>query len=206
MVDCCVLLIDYPGSPDTKEDSQVVQQIWKETVWLTALFTYSTVSDVALKLVDCIEIEQDYLLFHATSYKCFSSYHGLEYLVFLLVLLVLLFPLLVVVVTRKRYLELKAENEAVAGVFKDTFWWWEGMLMARRLVLVILSVLPISLVERQALLACTCIVNLAAHLFCLPFNHDRVNTCESLILFVLSLISVVSMLKHQVTCTGISST
>merc|ERR1712166_934673 len=82
--------------------------------------------------------------------------------------------------------------------FKDKFWWWEGMLMGRRLLLIILSVLPVSVIHRQALLSCGCIMILSLQVHCQPFHADGVNLCESAMLICLAMISVLSSLQYQV--------
>ena len=165
-------------------------------MWLVLLFVYCPVSLVALQLLDCRKIGEHYLAFYATEYHCFSSYHGLQYLLFVLVLCVVLFPGLVV---------LDIWNHRRAGTdtnltypFKEDFWWWEGMLMGRRLVLIVLSVLPISIVDRQALLTCACITICVIQVQCHPFLAERVNICEATVLFCLALISVLTSLQHQV--------
>ena len=70
--------------------------------------------------------------------------------------------------------------------------------MSRRLVLVAFSMLPITLAERQALLACSCVVILWIQVHCQPFKSNEINFCEAAMLFFLTLISVLSMLKEQV--------
>jgi hypothetical protein len=181
---------------DVAPDEPVASKIWKDMMWLVLLFVYSPVSLVALQLLDCRKIGEHYLAYYATEYHCFSSYHGLQYLLFVLVLCVVLFPGLVV---------LDIWNHRRAGTdtkltypFKEDFWWWEGMLMGRRLVLIVLSVLPISITVRQALLTCACIMVLSLQVHCWPFHSQSVNICESTVLFCLALISVLTMLQHQV--------
>ena len=183
---------DAPDEPVTP----VASKIWKDLLWLVLLFIYSPVSLVTLQLLDCRKIGEHYLAYYATEYHCFSSYHGLQYLLFVLVLCVVLFPGLVV---------LDIWNHRRAGTdtkltypFKEDFWWWEGMLMGRRLVLIVLSVLPISIVDRQALLTCACVMVLSLQVHCRPFLAERVNICESTVLFCLALISVLTTLQHQV--------
>ena len=85
-------------------------------------------------------------------------------------------------------------------IFKNDFWWWEGVLMSRRLVLIGLSVLPISLIERQTLLACASALVVVTHLQCQPFVDSNVNRCETILLFCLLIISILSMLEQQVRC------
>ena len=166
-------------------------RIWLETLWLSALFVYSSVSEVTLKLFDCREIGGESLLYYATSYRCFSG--GLQYLSYVLGAVVLWFPIAVIIHGFKHRFK-------GSRIFKDAFWWWEGVLMTRRLVLIGLSVLPISLIERQTLLACASALIFATHLQCQPFMDSNVNRCETILLFFLLIISNLSMLEQQVHC------
>ena len=172
-------------------------RIWKLTLWLVLLFVYSTLTRASLELVACQRIGSKYLSYFATTYECFSDYGGWQYVLFLLVFAVTVFP---GVVTWHTWRELRAGKtaELLSEPFKPEFCWWEGMLMTRRLVLTVISVLPITLIQRQAMLACMCVVLAVIQTRCLPFKSSDVNDCESILMLFLAIISVLSMLKHQV--------
>ena len=189
-------LLDTDIEVDSQQSTSPAQtstRIWLETLWLSALFVYSSVSEVTLKLFDCREIGGESLLYYATSYRCFSGHHRLQYLSYVLGAAVLCFPIAVVIHGFKHRFK-------GSLVFKDDFWWWEGVLMTRRLVLIGLSVLPIALIERQTLLACVSLLIVVTHLQCQPFMDSNVNRCETILLFCLALISILSMLEQQVCC------
>ena len=170
--------------------------IWKLTLWLVLLFVYSTLTRVSLELVDCQRIGSTYLSYFATTYECFSDYRGWQYALFLLVFAVVVFPGVVTWHTRRE--SRAGKTVRLAEPFKPEFCWWEGMLMTRRLVLTVISVLPIPLIQRQAMLACMCVVLAVIQTRCLPFKSSDVNDCESILMLFLAIISVLSMLKHQV--------
>ena len=178
---------------EDKPSSLVVAQM---TSWLVILFAYSTISKIALKLVDCREIGNHRVAYYAPEYECFSGYNGWQYLLFPFIAAVCLFPGIVVLVTRY----LGKESSKPAQSFQPRFWWFEGILMLRRLILTIFSVAPFSEDLRQALLTCGCIVILLIHTQWQPFSENRVNLCESLLLGLLVMISSLSILaSHEVT-------
>ena len=190
------------GSFDNENiDSQQVSKtmrIWKLTLWLVLLFVYSTATKVSLELIDCQKIGSNYLSYFAPTYECFSDYGGYQYVVFVLVFAVVIFP---GVVTRYTWWQSRAglwETVPLSEPFKTEYCWWEGMLMTRRLVLTACSVLPITLIYRQAMMACICVAVLSIQTYCLPFKSSSVNLCESILMLFLAIISILSMLKHQV--------
>merc|ERR1712166_686954 len=127
--------------------------------------------------------------------ECFSGYNGWQYLLFPFIAAVCLFPGIVVLVTRY----LGKESAKPAQSFQPKFWWFEGILMLRRLILTFFSVAPFSEDLRQGLLTCGCTVVLLVHMQWQPFNENRVNLCESLLLGILVMISSLSILaSHEV--------
>ena len=182
---------------DSQQVSKTIR-IWKLTLWLVLLFVYSTATKVSLELIDCQKIGSNYLSYFAPTYECFSDYRGYQYVVFMLVFAVVIFP---GVVTRYTWWQSQAgrsETVPLSEPFKTEYCWWEGMLMTRRLVLTVCSVLPLTLIRRQAMMACICVVFCSIQTYCLPFKSSSVNLCESILMLFLAIISILSILKHQV--------
>ena len=179
----------------TADEVTIKTEMWRSTLWLAALFVYSAVSEVALKLVDCREMG-DYVAYYAPLYKCLSSYNGLQYLVFVLVAAVTAFPFVVVLNTWRH--RRAGQTSQLAEPFSKPFWWWEGVLIFRRFLLNIVTILPITIAERQLLLTCACFLVLILHEQCQPFKTDRINMCETFMLGSLLLIAILTTFKHQV--------
>lgn len=210
--------------PIGEEDPRKSFRIWRAMLWLVALFVYTSVSEVFIKLLSCREFGEIWLSYYAPQYHCFDDYHGWQYFLCFVVLLILAFPAVIVANTWRHEREVQAdklkvaaksiqidEDEApkqrlslrryLAQPFTTPCWWWEGVLMFRRLMLVIFSVLPIDLVQRQALITIGCISIFGLHVYFLPFSNPGVNMCESTMLFILTIIAVLEMLKNQAPCT-----
>ena len=172
--------------------------IAQTSLWLVVLFEYSTVSQVALKLVACRTFGDQWLAYYAPAYECYSSYNGWQYGAFLLVAAVCLFPVAVVVVTKQN------KSSKLVQAFNRKFGWYEGVLMARRLILIAISIsLPVSTELRQGLLICGCILATVIHIQCQPFKDERVNLCETILLTFLSVIAALSFVVagREVYCT-----
>ena len=185
---------EHPSISQPSDSVQVAQA----TLWLVALYQYSTVSQVALKLVACRTFGGERLSYYAPVYKCYSSYNGWQYGAFLLVAAVSFFPVVVMLVVKHD----KSSN--LARPFSTKFCLYEGVLMSRRLILIATYIsLPISNELRQALLTCGCILVLFIQMHCQPFKDDQVNLCESILLTLLVIIATMSftLAAHEVHCT-----
>ena len=166
-------------------------QVTSTALYASALFQYSTIALVSLRLVDCQQFDQTLRAYYAPAYKCFSDYDpSWRYFVFVLVAAVVLFPGCVVFVAWKTMIADKPSFLTLP--YTPRFWWYEGHLMFRRLVLIIFSVVPISNGTRQGLMICGCVVILCLHMQWRPFKDERVNTCETLMLVLLTMIAGLS--------------
>ena len=165
------------------------------TLWLALLFVYSPMSEVALKLLDCRKFGDRTLSYYAPTYECFSDYHGYQYLVFILVGIVIVFPGLTVFVCWKQK---RRGRGRLIDPFVPRFWWWAAVILTRRFVLVLFSVLPISILNRQALLSCGCMLVAANHIYCSPYVQNVINHCEAVFLCTLALISTLSLWDTEV--------
>ena len=187
-------LTEVDGSPEQPNKSKPndLLHVAQTSLWLVTLFEYSTVSQVALKLVACRTLGDERLSYYAPVYKCYSSYKGWEYAAFLLVAAVCLFPVAAVFVTKQN------KSSMLAQAFNNKFYWYEGVLMSRRLILIAISFsLPVSNQLRQGLIGCGCILITVAHIQFQPFRDARVNLCETILLTLLSVIAVLSMVAGQ---------
>ena len=186
---------EQPSNNNHPKDSLHVAQT---TLWLVALYQYSTVSQVALKLVRCQSFGDQRLAYYAPAYECYSSYNGWQYGVFLLVAAVCCFPVVVMLVVKHD------KSSKLARPFRTKFCLYEGVLMSRRLILIATYIsLPVTNEVRQGLLVCGCILFQFIHMQCQPFKDDQVNLCESILLTLLVVIATLSftVAGQEVHCT-----
>jgi len=89
---------DSDDSEDSNPDEPEIEafalnvQVWKNTLFMVALFNYSAVAQVTLQLLDCRTFGTQKLAYFAPPYRCYEDFNGWQYLLFVTALLVSTFP------------------------------------------------------------------------------------------------------------------
>jgi hypothetical protein len=177
-----------------------VRARYLRTLLALFLFTYNSIANTVLKYMDCLTIDSDTIV--VASYpaiSCRSDQYKSLLPMFLSLLgvvvgaapFVLLFSLLWLHY-RGRLQQHQATFGIVYDVYRDKRYWWEFVVLLRRVCLVALTVWLRD--DRKTMMSMLTVANIAilcAHMIASPFATKHDNQMESLSLMLLAVVTAV---------------
>eukprot|EP00052_Salpingoeca_macrocollata_P030259 m.316251 g.316251 ORF g.316251 m.316251 type:complete len:330 (-) comp23073_c1_seq9:290-1279(-) len=194
---------DHHHHEPTPQEKELQSLLCRQHRFLRALgflllFSYETLTEQALQLVNCIHVGAcGRVLGEYPDVPCRGNraYDPLLAVAVVLLVYAALFPTGLFWFLRKYCIrqprEMQAVLEAKYGVFYDHFkpqcWWWEVQVIARRLLLLVVYVANYThLQQRTYGVAVMCVFIGLFHAYMRPFKHAQDNTLELLSLTMLS--------------------
>ena len=194
-----------------------IESHFLDAFWNAILILYITIAQSAIKMFNCSTVANESYLWYAGEHKC-----GLwwQYPFILLFIVVLLFPFYIVWTLwrlkrrsaiskrtgERKVFELSKDKlerkrrrlyAAFTATYRTNCWWYEAVMMGRRLVLVSIYAFPKSnLYLLRSIIAFSCGIILCIHIKFQPFKEKINNHLETGLLILLFFIASLSTISE----------
>lgn len=170
-------------------------------VWLIILLSYFSLANVAFSFMRCVElspsgaVSPSYRFLDDPGLACYENPHLILFIVSCLLAGLFILPFPIVILLLRRSSRFKPFADICYSLYKDSRWWWCALDLQRRLLFTLINTF-VSGQDNQtlksALLIVSAVLVLLVHGIGWPYQSHFENTFESLLLFNLCCLSVIS--------------
>ena len=199
--------------------SDSIVRFFNDAFWNSILIIYMPIAESTIKMFNCSHIkhEKKYYLWYAGEYECLQWW---QYPFIILFVIILIFPFFIVIrlhglrkdtqeyrnkktgETSVKIIELPEDKlahkrhrlySAFTANYCDKCWWYESIMIGRRIVLISVYAFPKSdLLLLKCMLTFICGIIFGIHINYKPFKHKINNIFETIVLILLFFISSLS--------------
>eukprot|EP01117_Protostelium_nocturnum_P011220 TRINITY_DN4074_c0_g1_i1.p1 TRINITY_DN4074_c0_g1~~TRINITY_DN4074_c0_g1_i1.p1 ORF type:complete len:1223 (+),score=260.93 TRINITY_DN4074_c0_g1_i1:26-3694(+) len=163
------------------------------------LFVYFNITIASFHLIDCVPVNREQVLFSAAEVVCYA---GWQIPFFILIMTILIpFPLLLLLL-RKTAMKAEADNlhahavlRVLEGPYSYNRKWWESVMMARVLVMIVLAFFIKNRLWQSFAFTAACLCFLVLNMVSRPFKKDYAHLLETTGLICLTVISLLEIPK-----------
>eukprot|EP01084_Bolivina_argentea_P173799 301072_1 len=183
--------------------AQKIRENFNQAATNAFLIVYIVLCNSCIKMFNCSKVDGKSWLWYAGENQCWdggknSAIQGIFLLLFLILCMFPFFMLYKLQKYRNNSRTRRKKYSAFVTSYRPRCWYYESVMMTRRIVLLLVYAFPkTQQLLLRAIIAIFCILILVIHVKVQPFLTPINNKLETILLFVLCMVSIFTLISSQ---------